>query len=206
MYRLLIALVCGLFTLGAVAAGQPTEGVNYELINPPVATATPGRIEVVELFWYGCPHCYHFEPVLASWLKTKPEDVAFRRLPAVFANNWVPHARAYFAAEALGQLDKLHKPLFDALHAQERPIFDEASLVAFAAEQGIPEQAFRDQYTDFSIDRKVREAMVATRDYGISGVPAVIVNGKYRTTVTMAGGQDELLKLIDYLVDKERNR
>lgn len=206
MQRLLLALILLACALAVPAEPAFKEGVHYDLVTPAVATADPDRIEVVELFWYGCPHCYHLEPVITEWAKKKPEDVDFRHQPAVFASNWVPHARAFYAAEALGQLDRLHKPLFDALHAQERPIMSETSLIAFAAEQGIPEEAFRDTYGGFDVDRKVRAVMQATRDYGITGVPSVIVNGKYRTTVTKAGGPDRLLKLVDFLVDKERKR
>lgn len=206
MIRLLAAFALGLAVLAVQAEPEFKEGENYEVVSPGVPTADPGKIEVVELFWYGCPHCYHFEPLIEAWLEHKPEGVEFRRIPAVFAQNWVPHARAFYAAEALGALDRLHRPLFKAMHEENRQIMDEDSLIKFAAGQGIAEQEFRDAYNGFSVDGKVRQAMLSTRDYGITGVPSVIVNGKYRSTASLAGSQDNLLKLINFLVDKEKAR
>ena len=205
--RLLPTLLAVLAVLATpVIAAEYKEGKQYQLISPAVPTANPDKIEVVEMFWYGCGHCFAFEPILSAWLKTKPEDVDFRRIPAVFAQNWVPHARAYYAAAALGETEKLHRPLFEAIHVDERKLFTEDTLVKFAAEVGIPEADFRAAYTGFAIDGKIKQAMLATRDYGIDGVPSLIVNGKYRVTASLAGGQSEMLKVVDFLVDKERTR
>ncbi len=210
MRRLLPALLASLilaFT-GPVAFAAETyqEDKHYQIVTPPVPTATPAKIEVVELFWYGCGHCFSFEPLVQAWLKKKPDDVEFRRMPAVFAPQWVPHARAYYAAAALGATEKLHRPLFDAIHVDERKVFTEESLVRFAAEVGIPKAEFTEAYASFAIDGKIKQAMLATRDYGIDGVPSVIVNGKYRVTASLAGGQEAMLKVVDFLVDKERAR
>lgn len=208
MRRLLSSLSFVVLVLVAAAADaeQFKEGKHYQLITPAVPTAHPDKIEVVEMFWYGCGHCFHFEPMVEAWLKKKPDDVEFRRIPAVFAPNWVPHARSYYAASALGQQDKLHRPLFDAIHLDERKLFTEDALIKFAAEVGLPKDDFRAAYDGFAIDGKVKQAMLATRDYGIDGVPSVIVNGKYRVTASLAGGQDRMLKVVDFLVDKERAR
>lgn len=205
MLRLLLACLLSIVALTA-SAEEYQEGVHYQLLTTPLATESGGRIEVVELFWYGCPHCFHFEPVIAKWLESKSDDVVFRRVPAVFAENWVPHARAFYAAEALGVLDKFHAPLFKAMHEEEQKIFNEEALIRFAAGQGIDEADFKSAYTGFAIDGKVKKAMMYTRDSGITGVPAVIVNGKYRTGAQMAGGQDQVLKVVDFLVAKERAR
>jgi len=207
MRRLLIVLLTVLaFVATAASAEEFKEGKHYQLITPAVPTADAKRVEVVELFWYGCGHCFSFEPLLSAWLEKKPEDVDFRRIPAVFAQNWVPHARAFYAAAALGEGDKFHRPLFDAIHVDERKLFTEDALIRFAAEVGIPKAEFEEAYTGFAIDGKVKQAMLATRDYGIDGVPSVIVNGKYRVTASLAGGQDKMLKVVDFLVDKERAR
>ena len=210
MRRLLPALFASLilaFTGPAVMAAETyQEGKHYQVVTPPVPTATTGKIEVVELFWYGCGHCFSFEPLVQAWLKKKPDDVEFRRIPAVFAPQWVPHARAFYAAAALGASEKLHRPLFDAIHVDERKLFTEESLVRFAAEVGIPKAEFAEAYAGFAIDGKIKQAMLATRDYGIDGVPSVIVNGKYRVTASLAGGQKAMLKVVDFLVDKERTR
>ena len=204
---LFLLLAACLLPLSASAAGPEKylEGTHYLLVTPAVPTADPKAIEVVELFWYGCPHCFHFEPVLAEWLKTKPADVKFRRMPAVFAQQWVPHARAMYAAEALGALDKLHKPLFEAIHTDKRRIYDEESILALAGEAGFNVDEFRQAYDSPTVDGKVKMAMMATRDYGIDGVPSVIVNGKYRITASLAGSQEDILKVVDFLIAKERN-
>ncbi len=203
-------ILCALLFLCAVnlplAAEEFVEGKHYQLVATPLAVQDPSKIEVTELFWYGCPHCFHFEPEIAAWLKTKADDVNFRRIPAVFAQNWVPHARAYFAADALGELERFHKPLFDALHEEEQKIFDEEAIIAFAGKVGLQEADFRAAYTGFSVDGKIKQAMKYSRDSGITGVPAIIVNGKYRISAQTAGGQDKMLKVVDFLVAKERNR
>lgn len=207
MRRLLPTLFAALvFAIAPAHAADYKEGKQYQLISPPVPTAHADKVEVVEMFWYGCGHCFSFEPILTAWLKKKPDYVEFRRIPAVFAENWVPHARAFYAAAALGEVDKLHRPLFDAIHVDERKLFTEDALIRFAAEVGLPKDDFRNAYTGFAIDGKVKQAMLATHDYGIDGVPSVIVNGKYRVTASLAGGQDKMLKVVDFLVDKEKAR
>tara|TARA_R110002096_G_scaffold16991_12_gene58457 strand:+ start:179 stop:799 length:621 start_codon:yes stop_codon:yes gene_type:complete len=199
------ALIAMLFIvpLAAQAADAFKEGEHYERITPEVATQSDGKIEVVEVFWYGCHHCYSFEPDIKKWLKSKPDDVEFRRVPGVFARNWIPHARAYYTAEILGVTDAIHTPLFEAIHDEGRRIGDEDSLARFFAEHGVAEADFREAYNSFSVDTKTRQALVASKEYGISGVPSVIVNGRYRTSARLAGTYENLLKIVDALVDKE---
>ena len=200
----LFALIISPLAATAADAVKFEEGVHYQVISPPVPTADSATIEVVEMFWYGCPHCFHFEPLVTEWLKTKPADVTFRRVPAIFAQQWVPHARAMYAAEALGSLEKLHKPLFDAIHVDKRRVFDEFALMEFATEVGFDADKFRQAYESPTVEAKVKMATLATRDYGIDGVPSVIVNGKYRTTASMAGSQEAILQVVDFLIAKER--
>tara|TARA_R110002073_G_scaffold105178_1_gene238003 strand:+ start:1337 stop:1933 length:597 start_codon:yes stop_codon:yes gene_type:complete len=189
--------------LAAQAADTFKEGEHYERITPEVATQADGKIEVVEVFWYGCHHCYSFEPDIKKWLKSKPDNVEFRRVPGVFARNWIPHARAYYTAEILGVTDAIHTPLFEAIHDEGKRIGDEDSLARFFAEHGVAEADFREAYNSFSVDTKTRQALVASKEYGISGVPSVIVNGRYRTSARLAGTYENLLKIVDALVDKE---
>ena len=199
------ALIAMLFIvpLAAQAADAFKEGEHYERITPEVATQSDGKIEVVEVFWYGCHHCYSFEPDIKKWLKSKPDDVEFRRVPGVFARNWIPHARAYYTAEILGVTDAIHTPLFEAIHDEGRRIGDEDSLARFFAEHGVAEADFREAYNSFSVDTKTRQALVASKEYGISGGPSDIVNGRYRTSARLAGTYENLLKIVDALVDKE---
>ncbi|MEA1048945.1 thiol:disulfide interchange protein DsbA/DsbL [Lamprobacter modestohalophilus] len=206
---LLIALLSAFVLLSllsgsALAAASFDEGIEYKRVAEPQRLEPGDDVEVLELFWYGCPHCYQLEPAIERWLENKPDGVSFRRLPAAASSRWIPHAKAYFAAEQLGELEKLHEPLFKALHEQRRRIFTDEQLFAFAAEQGIDEQAFRDAYQSFPVDMKVRQSAELARRYQLSGVPAIVVNGTYITGVTEAGGRDQLFELVDVLVAKEQ--
>ncbi len=204
MIRFLVVAVIALGGALTEAAEPFNPGQHYEGISPAVATSVAAdKVEVVELFWYGCPHCFAFEPSIEAWLKTKADYIEFVRVPAVFARNWEIHARAYYAAEQLGVLDKTHAALFRALHEGKRKLFSQAELAAFYAEQGVPEADFNRAYESFDVDTKTRNAIALTRQYGISGVPAVIVNGRYRSSAQKAGTYDNMLKLVDFLAAKE---
>lgn len=213
--RLLLAGALGtwviIMALGTALAPAPAlgeeidEGIDYRIVEQPARLEDGDDIEVLELFWYGCPHCYHLEPNLKRWVADKPSDVAFRRLPAASSPRWVPHAKAYYAAEMLGELDKLHEPLFKALHDDRRKIFTDDQIIAFAAEQGIDEDAFRKAYNSFPVDMKVRKsAELVLRNYKIDGVPAIVVNGKYVTSATQTGSTEKMFEVIDQLVAEER--
>jgi thiol:disulfide interchange protein DsbA len=201
MVRALLTTVFGL--LVACHAWAFTEGVDYTRLAQPQPTETGDKVEVLEFFWYGCPHCFHLEPMLEKWLANEPPNAEFRRMPAVLGPNWEPHARAFFAAELLGVQDKLHEPLFRAMHVEKRRLMDEDQLVAFAAEQGINADEFRKAYESFYVNMKVRRAAEVERRYGIDGVPTIIVNGKYRTSASQTGSNEKLIEVIDYLVKLE---
>ena len=206
MSKNLIAYLLLAFCAVAYAEDDFTVGRHYEVINPAQTTSTGEKIEVIELFWYGCPHCYTFEPHIKNWLGSKADYVEFVRMPAVFADNWLIHARAYYAAEQLGVLDTIHTPLFEALHLKKRKLFTEDALATFFVEFGTTDEAFRQAYNSFDVDTKTRQAVAATRSYGITGVPAIIVNGKYRSSARSVGSYENLLKLVNYLADKENTR
>ncbi len=205
--RPLLALLLTLAALSAHAADEIYEGFQYARLETPVETApsAAGKVEVVELFWYGCGHCYTFEPHLQAWLKRKPEHVEFIRVPAIFnSNQWRLHARAYYTAEVLGIVEKIHAPMFDALHQQKRLLNTEQQLAAFFAGFGIEEKKFLDTFKSFAVDVKVNRAERLTQRYGISGVPSMVVAGKYRTDGPMAQSYQGLLDVVDHLVAKER--
>ncbi len=192
--------------LGMLIAGQALafdEGIDFTQLAEPQATETGDKIEVLEVFMYSCPHCYHLEPDIDAWLKTKPENVEFRRMPAIFGPKVEPHARAFYAAELMGVEEKFHMPLFSALHDKKLQIWDEDALVAFAEQQGIDGAEFRAAYNSFYTNMKVRRATEMGRRYGIDGVPAVVVNGKYRTSPSQTGSREGLVKVIDYLIGVE---
>jgi thiol:disulfide interchange protein DsbA len=200
-----VATLLGLLLLApvALATGGFDEGIDYRVVAEPARAEAGEDVEVLELFWYGCPHCYQLEPHIDRWLEDKPAGVTFRRLPAAASPRWVPHAKAYFAAEQIGALDKLHMPLFKALHDQRRKIFTEEQIIAFAAEQGIDEDAFRAAYNSFPVDMQVRKAADLVRRYNIDGVPALVVNGKYVTSATQTGSNARMFEVIDHLVARE---
>jgi thiol:disulfide interchange protein DsbA len=181
------------------------EGRNYQRIIPAQPTEGKGKIEVVELFWYGCPHCYRFQPYMAQWLKQKPDDVVYRRMPAILGDNWSLLARAYYTAEALGIAERIHQPLFDAIHAEKRRMDSEEALMAFFAEQGVSNDDFRKTFSSFAVDAKVRRALEMSRRYQAQATPSVVVNGKYILNPDNSDGNfNTMIKIMEYLIDKER--
>lgn len=201
-----LVVVAGLFLMQAFPAmAGYDEGIEYLAIKPPVATDDSHKVEVVEMFWYGCPHCYHFEPKLEAWIKHLPPNVEFTRIPAVFPNHplWELHARAYYTAELLGVLDKTHEALFDAIHKQHQNLFDEDSLADFYAKYGVSKKLFKETMHSFAVEMKLDRAKELTMRFGIDGVPTLVINGKYRTYASITNGEDGMLKVADYLIKKE---
>ena len=178
-------------------------GEGYDPIDPPAPVDSGDKIEVVEFFWYGCPHCYTLDPYVTEWLKSKPENVEFKHIPVPLNPTWTPHTHFFYAAEALGVIDKLHGPLFDALHKDKRRIYDKKSLVKFAVDHGVDEKELLKAWNSFAVSVKVKRAKKLGQSYRISGVPAVGINGKYKTSGSLAGTYPKMLEIIDQLIDKE---
>ncbi len=185
----------------ALAGESFDEGIDYLRLPKPLPVARKGRAEVLELFWYGCPHCHQLEPLLDAWHKRK-KNVALRRLPAVLGESWAIHARAYYAAESLGVLERIHKPLFDAIHVAGKRLNDEDALTTFVASQGINAGKFRQALGAFAVDAKVRQALETTRRVGLDGVPALVVNGRFLTSPALVGSRERTLAVLDFLVAK----
>ena len=185
-------------------ATQTFANPGYTEISPAQPTQSGDKIEVLEIFWYGCPHCYDFEPYIHRWLDNKPDDVVFRRMPGIFNKTWIPHGKAYFTAVKLGVLDQIHSPLFDALHKEKKRIYDDRALKKFFTQQGIDKDEFTKVYESDEVETKVKQAYIMGQRYKVTGVPAVIVNGKYMVSGNTAGSFSQMLKVIDQLVDKER--
>ncbi len=203
MKKLMLWLAMLVFVMPVSAA--PKEDMQYETLGNPQPTQAADKIEVVELFWYGCPHCFQLEPVVAKWLETKPADVDFIRIPAVLGPSWELLARGYYTAELLGVLDKIHNPLFEYIHVQRKRITSVGQLKDFFKKAGISEKDFEATFGSFAVITKTNRAKQAHIRYGISGVPAVIVNGKYRTTANLAGGNQKLITVVDELIQQERS-
>lgn len=196
-----------LLILGISQALAETEtfkaGIDYDLVTPPQPVSTPGKVEVLEFFWYGCPHCYHFEPDLKAWLKRKPDSVTFIRQPAIFSSLWGAHAKAFFTAEALGVLDKLHDDFYDAIQNKHEPLEKEDALIKFFAQHGIAEADVRKAYKSFAVDAKMRQAEPMGARYGVTGTPSVIINGKYRISPSQAKSFPRMIAIMDDLIKKE---
>jgi len=179
------------------------EGGHYELLGEFQPVQTGDKIEVVEMFWYRCPHCYRLEPYLEKWLQNKPENAEYVPIPALLNNSWAFQARAFYTFEALGLTDKLHAKFFDAIHKERRPFNTPDQLAEWAQEYGGADpEAVKQTMNSFAVNNKLNFAALMSKKYGITGVPAIIVDGKYRTNVSMAGSHEELFHLIDYLVEK----
>ena len=201
-----LVVLAGLFLVQVMPATAGfDEGIEYLLVRPPVPTNNSQKVEVVEVFWYGCPHCYHMEPQLVAWKKKLPANVEFIRLPGIFPNRpvWELHARAFYTAELLGVLEKTHQALFDAIHKNKQKLFDEDALANFYAQYGVDKKQFKETMHSFGVEMKVNRAKELTRRYGIDGVPTLIINGKYRTYASLTNGPAGMLKVADYLIEKE---
>ena len=206
MNRLISAsLMTALLSLaGTTMAPAQSLDDAYRMVEPPQPTMSDAKIEVIEFFWYGCPHCYAFEPYLANWLKNKPADVEFRRVPAVLNKSWIPHARAYYAAEKLGVLQKIHTPLFDALHKERRRIYSESELRDFFIQYGVDGTTFDTVYGSNEVDTRIKQAFLLAQNYKVTGVPTIIVNGKYMVNGTLARSFENMIKATDMLIERER--
>lgn len=205
MLKQLITGLVVLFAAG-LAQAQPTAGVEYrELSSAQPTDAAAGKVEIIEFFWYGCPHCYNFEPVLDPWLKKLPKDTQFRRIPAIFNAEWEQGARAYYALEAIGEGQRLHKPLFDAVHQGAKlKVANEAALTEWLGTQGVDAKKFAAAYRSFTVEGKVKRAAQLTKAYKIEGVPSMAVNGKYVIVTDNIKSFEQMLAVADYLVDKSR--
>jgi len=190
--------------VGQNAAKTYVIGTDYDLISPAVRTADPGKIEVVEFFWYGCGHCYTFEPVLEQWKKTLPEDANFRGVPAIWQEKMELHAKAYYTAEALGVLDKMHLVIFQAMNVDRKTLGSQAEIATLFVANGVSEEDFNKAFNSFGVKSQVSQAAATAKAAGLSGTPALMVNGKYYVSGRKSGSQAEMLEVVDYLVEKER--
>jgi protein dithiol oxidoreductase (disulfide-forming) len=181
------------------------EGEHYIELSDAVATSDASKIEVVELFWYGCPHCYVLEPAVKGWKAQMSADVKFVQLPAVLNKSWELHARAYYAAKSLNVLEQTHEALFDALHKERRPLFTQEALAGFYADYGVAEEDFNKAFKSFPVSAQISRVKKAQREYRATGVPLIIVNGKYKVSGTMKAGASGLFDVVDYLVERERS-
>ncbi len=189
----------------APASGEKYQaGKHYKVIPAPVRTANQDKIEVNEVFWYGCPHCFHFEAILEPWVKKLGSDVDFERTPAVWRPAMEVHARAYYAAKQLNVLDSMHIIIFKAMQEEKKALANEAEVVALFTAHSIDEASIRKAYDSFSVQSQTRQADARARSYGVEGTPELIINGKYRISSNEAGSQEAMLDVANFLIEKER--
>jgi thiol:disulfide interchange protein DsbA len=192
--------------MGLVATVNAQDSIKgkYELVQPPQATETPGKIEVVDIFWYGCPHCYRFLPSIESYQKDKADYVEIRRLPAIFSKGWEMHARAYYTAKVLGVIDELHVPIFEAINKDGQKLNDKDSLRSFFVKHGVSAEDFDKTFESFAVSTLMRKSLIMQSRYGVRGTPSVIINGKYRTSGSLAGNYKEMIRVIKELAKREQ--
>ena len=180
-------------------------GTHYMEIANPVNTGDSSKVEVIEAFWYGCSHCFRFEPLITNWEENKPDDVDFVRFPALWNNLMKIHAQVYYAAEVLDAVDVLHEPIFNAINVERNMLQNEGQISELFAEHGVTQEDFDRTFNSFSVRTKVNQAEARMQDYGIRSTPNMIVNGKYLiTTGENVRTQQEMLDVVDFLVEKER--
>lgn len=204
----LLAIVI-LAPLAFSAMAQPEKyvaGTHYTVLATPVKTNDPSKIEVVEVFWYGCTHCFRFEPVLENWEASIASDVDFVRFPGMWNDLMKVHAQAFFTAEALGKLKELHTPIFNAINVQGNRLQNEQQLSALFAQYDVTPEDFSKAFNSFSVRTKVNQAEAKMREYQVRSTPNMIVNGKYLiATGEAVRTQEEMLEVVNFLVDKERS-
>ena len=197
--------IVALMLVSASALAQSTlvDGTDYQTISPAVKTSQPDKVVVTEIFWYGCPHCFRFEPYVERWSASLPDGVIFEQVPSSLNPRWTEHARAFYAFKMMNALDQTHKALFDAIHLERQRLTSLDTLAEFASNLGLDEKLFRENYFSFPVETQIRKNIQKEKRYGHSGVPAVIVNGKYLVSASLAGSNERMIEIMNYLVAQE---
>jgi thiol:disulfide interchange protein DsbA len=214
MKRRDFSLACGAAVAGSVliqssalAQGKPPEaGADYLLVEKRAAVEAPaGKIEIVEFFWYSCPHCNAFEPAFEAWSKRVPKDLVVRRVPVAFQDSFVPQQRLYYALEAMGLLEKLHSKVFAAIHTEKQNLAKGDAIADWVAKQGVDKAKFLEQYNSFSVSTKVTRGTQLQNAYKVEGVPALGVAGRFYTDGSLAKSMDRALTVVDFLAAQVRS-
>jgi thiol:disulfide interchange protein DsbA len=199
------AAAWGLAPASALAQAAPFKaGAEYKLVDPPQPPAVPGKIDVIEFFWYGCIHCAHFEPTMERWTKAIPADVNFRRVPVAFEADREPHSRIYFALEAMGLLNQFHAKMFQTIAVERQKLNTPDAIADYMAKNGVDRQKWLSYYNAFSIPPRLKTARQIVEAYRIDGTPAIGVAGRYYTSPADANGADRAIQVVDYLIAQTR--
>jgi len=200
MKKILLSLL--MFLSFSALAAEPQMGTNFDKTAQTMPTDNKNKIEVMELFWYGCIHCYEMDPMLSDWVKKLPKDVYFKRVPAIPRPEWAAMAKAFYAMETLGVSEKLHASIFDAVHKEKKlnPADEKAILEWVTLKSGLDRKKVEEAFNSFSMNASMNRSVQIFRAAGATGVPSLVIDGKYITSSTMAGGNNEALKLTDYII------
>ncbi len=191
----------------ANAQGAPKEGTHYVKLSPPAPVNLTGpdkKIEVVEFFWYGCPHCYAFEPVLEPWAKKLAADVSFRQVPVAFNSQHVVHQKLFYALEEMGQLAAVHRKVFAAIHQQNKRLTSDSEIQSFAKDNGVDGAKLADAMKSFGVSTKANRAKQLADAYKIDGVPALGIHGRFYTSASLAGTHERAVAVADFLIQLAR--
>ncbi len=192
----------------ALAQGGPVEGTHYiKLAQPLAASMLPpaGKIDATEFFWYECPHCNAFEPMLEAWTKKLPDDVLFRRVPVGFTARHVAAQKMFYALESMGKLEALHRKIFAAIHVQNQRLIAESDMVAFVKANGVDGDKFSEAFRSFDVATKANRAKQLTDAYKIDGVPSLGIHGRFFTSGSLTGSYDKALAVTDFLIQRARS-
>jgi len=199
-----INLLAILFLIPTLSSAKNyDEGIEYKKLDQAVNTQTGSKIEVLEFFWYGCPHCFSFEPTLKKWKKALPANVEFIRMPAPLNPRWMVHTKAYYTLQTMGENDRHHEAIFQAMHVQKKRLLTKEAIADFLATRGVDKKAFLANFDSFAVEMRARQALQIGEQYKLSGVPMLTVNGKYTISAADAGGFEGMTKVADYLINKE---
>ncbi|MBS0497645.1 MAG: thiol:disulfide interchange protein DsbA/DsbL [Gammaproteobacteria bacterium] len=208
MNRQALAVFFLVFSFGLInptgANAEIVEGKDYTVLAKPQPAESSGKIEVLEFFWYGCPHCYSLHPHLKNWLANIPGDVSFQYVPAILRPNWVSAAKIFYAIEALGITGSLHDKVYDAIHRDKIDLNNESVLFDWIEKQGIDRKKFENTYQSFAVQNQVSRSTQMSRQYQLTGVPALVINGKYLTSGRMGSTPQDTIKTLDALLEKVR--
>jgi thiol:disulfide interchange protein DsbA len=193
----------GLPALAFASPGMPVDGTDFNRLKTPLPEPRTGKVEVIEFFWYGCPHCYAFEPTIEPWIARQPADVNFHRVPAAFNARWEFHQQIYYTWEAMGVVDKMHAKTFDRFHKDGQPIDTLDDLLAFARASGLDPARVKSDWNGFSVRTRMAQGKQLVEAYDVDGVPTIGVHGRYTTSPSM-GGPQACLDTTDSLVAQLR--
>ncbi len=202
-FFLMLLLSSGWMTWSNVHA-EIVEGKDYTVLSKPQSTQNSQKIEVLEFFWYGCPHCDSLHPHLKSWLKSLPDDVSFTYVPATLRPNWATGAKIFYTLQAAGMLDALHDKAYDAIHRGKIDLNNESVLFDWIEKQGVDRKKFENTYQSFGVQNQVARSSQLTRQYQLNGVPALVIDGKYLTSGRMGGTPQDTIKTLNELLEKVR--